>query len=89
DLLKDRMIFRIHNLFPLWALATLLLPGIIGGLIGQSWWSFWTALFWAGLVRVAVLHHVTWSVNSICHMIGERPYASRDKAANFWPLAIV
>lgn len=89
DLLKDRMIFRIHNMFPLLALATLLLPGIIGGLITQSWWGFWTALFWAGLVRVAVLHHVTWSVNSICHMIGDRPYASRDKAANFWPLAII
>jgi stearoyl-CoA desaturase (Delta-9 desaturase) len=48
-----------------------------------------TALFWAGLVRVAVLHHVTWSINSICHMIGARPFASRDKAANFWPLAIL
>ena len=47
-----------------------------------------TAFFWASLVRVAVLHHVTWSVNSLCHMIGERPYAARDKSANFWPLAI-
>jgi stearoyl-CoA desaturase (delta-9 desaturase) len=35
-----------------------------------------------------VLHHVTWSVNSICHMIGERPFTARDKSANFWPLAI-
>ena len=48
-----------------------------------------TAFFWAGLVRVAFLHHVTWSVNSICHLVGERPFKSRDKAANFWPLAIV
>jgi stearoyl-CoA desaturase (delta-9 desaturase) len=49
-------------------------------------WIF--ALFRAGLVRVSLLHHVTWSVNSVCHMIGARPFASRDKAANFWPLAI-
>jgi stearoyl-CoA desaturase (delta-9 desaturase) len=48
-----------------------------------------TAFFWAGLVRVSLLHHVTWSINSICHMIGDRPFASRDKAANFWPLAIL
>jgi stearoyl-CoA desaturase (delta-9 desaturase) len=41
------------------------------------------------LVRVSFLHHVTWSVNSICHMIGSRPFANRDKAANFWPLAIL
>jgi stearoyl-CoA desaturase (Delta-9 desaturase) len=40
-------------------------------------------------VRVAILHHVTWSTNSICHMWGERPFASRDKAANVWPLAIL
>jgi stearoyl-CoA desaturase (delta-9 desaturase) len=48
-----------------------------------------TAFFWAGLVRVTALHHVTWSVNSVCHMIGERPFAARDHSANFWPLAIL
>ncbi len=53
-----------------------------------SWQGALTAFFWAGLVRVAVLHHVTWSVNSICHMIGERPFSARDRSANFWPLAI-
>jgi stearoyl-CoA desaturase (delta-9 desaturase) len=36
-----------------------------------------------------LLHHVTWSINSICHAIGERPFAARDKSANFWPLAIL
>jgi stearoyl-CoA desaturase (delta-9 desaturase) len=41
------------------------------------------------LVRVAVLHHVTWSINSICHMIGDRPWTAPGKATNFWPLAIL
>jgi stearoyl-CoA desaturase (delta-9 desaturase) len=89
DLLADRDIVRINQLFPLLTAATLLLPALIGGLLTWSWWGAFTAFFWAGLVRVAVLHHVTWSTNSICHMIGERPFASRDKAANFWPLAIL
>jgi stearoyl-CoA desaturase (Delta-9 desaturase) len=89
DLLADRDIVRINKLFPLLTAATLLLPALIGGLLTWSWWGAFTAFFWAGLVRVAVLHHVTWSTNSICHMIGERPFASRDKAANFWPLAIL
>ena len=40
-----------------------------------------TAFFWAALVRVALLHHVTWSINSICHTIGERPFVTRDKSA--------
>lgn len=48
-----------------------------------------TAFFWAGLVRMALLHRVTWSVNSICHVVGERPFNSKDKAINFWPLAIL
>jgi stearoyl-CoA desaturase (delta-9 desaturase) len=50
-----------------------------------------TAFFWASLVRIALLHHVTWSINSICHVYGQRPFATRggDRAANFWPLAII
>ncbi|MEU7785515.1 acyl-CoA desaturase [Amycolatopsis sp. NPDC049159] len=75
-------------LVPALTVLTLLSPALIGGLVTLSWWGALTAFFWAGLVRVAVLHHVTWSVNSLCHLIGERPYAARDKSANFWPLAI-
>ncbi|HEY0453594.1 acyl-CoA desaturase [Actinophytocola sp.] len=89
DLLADRDIARVHRQFGLWTAVTLLAPAVLGGLLTWSWWGAVTAFFWAGLVRVSFLHHVTWSVNSICHMIGSRPFASRDKAANFWPLAIV
>jgi stearoyl-CoA desaturase (delta-9 desaturase) len=88
DLLADRDLRVVDRLFPVWVAATFLLPGVIGGLFTWSVWGGVTAFFWAGFVRVALLHHVTWSVNSICHMIGERPFTSRDKAANFWPLAI-
>lgn len=89
DLLKDRAIRVVDRLFPLLTAATMLLPALLGGLITLSWWGALTAFFWASLVRVAALHHVTWSVNSICHMIGDRPFASRDKSANFWPLAVL
>lgn len=89
DLLNDRDIRVVDRLFPVLTVTTLLLPAVLGGLITMSWWGALTAFFWAGLVRVALLHHVTWSVNSICHMIGDRPFASRDKSANFWPLALL
>jgi stearoyl-CoA desaturase (delta-9 desaturase) len=89
DLLADRDVVWVSRLFPLWTTISLLLPAALGGLITWSWWGALTAFFWAGLVRAAVLHHVTWSTNSICHMIGERPFTSRDKATNFWPLAIL
>ncbi len=89
DLLKDKDIVAIDRLFWLWTLLTFLLPAALGGLITMSWAGALTAFFWASLVRISALHHTTWSTNSICHMIGERPFKSRDKAANFWPLALL
>ncbi|MDT7709569.1 MAG: hypothetical protein QOG20_5176 [Pseudonocardiales bacterium] len=65
-----------------------LLPALLGGLISMSWWGALTAFFWAGLVRIALLHHATWSVNSVCHMIGARPFTSGDRSANVWSPAI-
>ncbi|SDG71603.1 stearoyl-CoA desaturase (delta-9 desaturase) [Lentzea fradiae] len=89
DLEADPDLQRVNRLFPALTAVTLLAPAVAGGLISWSWWGALTAFFWASLVRVAVLHHVTWSVNSICHMIGDRPFEARDKSANFWPLAIL
>ncbi|WP_086661582.1 acyl-CoA desaturase [Lentzea kentuckyensis] len=89
DLLADPDIQRVNRWFPALTTVTLLAPALAGGLITWSWWGALTSFFWASLVRVAVLHHITWSVNSICHMIGDRPFEARDKSANFWPLAIL
>lgn len=89
DLVADRDMRIVHRLFGPLTILTLLGPAVMGGLITMSWHGALTAFFWAGLVRVAFLHHVTWSVNSVCHMIGDRPFNARDKSANFWPLAIL
>jgi stearoyl-CoA desaturase (delta-9 desaturase) len=89
DLLKDKDIVRINKLFPLWAVFSFLLPALAGGLWSMSWHGALTAFFWASLVRIGVLHHVTWSINSICHAAGNRPFRSRDKSGNVWWLAPV
>ncbi|HET6708752.1 acyl-CoA desaturase [Amycolatopsis sp.] len=89
DLAADRDLRVVDRLFPLWVVLSLLLPPLLGGLITMSWWGALTAFLWAGLARISFQHHVTWSVNSVCHMIGERPFASRDRSANFWPLALL
>ncbi|PZM96050.1 MAG: acyl-CoA desaturase [Actinobacteria bacterium] len=91
DLLADPDIRRIDRLFPAAIAVTLLGPAVMGGLLTWSWQGALTAFFWAGLVRLALLHHVTWSINSVCHVYGERPFMVRqgDRAANFWPLAIL
>ncbi len=91
DLVADKDIRRIDRAFPAFVVVSILLPGLIGGLVTWSWQGALSGIFWAGLVRIAVLHHVTWSINSICHVYGERPFETRDgdKASNFWPLAIL
>jgi stearoyl-CoA desaturase (delta-9 desaturase) len=88
DLLKDKDIVRINKLFPLWAVVSFLLPALVGGLWSMSWHGALTAFFWASLVRIGVLHHITWSINSICHAAGNRPFRSRDKSGNVWWLAL-
>ena len=91
DLMADKDIQRVDKLFIWLVILSLVAPAAAGGLITWSWQGALTAFFWAGLVRIALLHHVTWSINSICHVVGERPFETRDgdKAANFWPLAII
>ncbi len=82
DLMSDKLIKTISDLFPLWIALGLLIPGaiawavtgsIVGGLLG---------IVWGGLVRVLVVHHVTWSINSACHLWGSKPYNSHDESRN-------
>ena len=89
DLLRDPMIVRISRAFPLITAVSLLLPAVVGGLWSWSWQGALTAFFWGSLVRVGLLHHVTWSINSICHTVGDRPFMSRDKSGNVAWLAIL
>jgi len=91
DLLADKDVARIGRFFPAIVATSVLLPGVIAGIVTGTWLGALAGVFWAGLVRIAVLHHVTWSINSICHVYGERPFETRDgdKASNFWPLAIL
>ena len=89
DLLKDDDIRKISKAFPWLAVVSLLLPAVLGGLLSWSWQGALTGFFWGTLVRVGLLHHVTWSINSICHAVGERPFQSRDKSGNVWWLAFL
>lgn len=82
DLQNSRALRAINALFPLWIALTFLLPAIAGGLITLSWKGAFTGLVWGGLVRLFLVHHVTWSVNSACHLWGRRPYPSKDLSRN-------
>jgi stearoyl-CoA desaturase (delta-9 desaturase) len=89
DLVADRDMRVVHRLFGPLTVVSLLAPPLLGGLLSGSWHGALTAFFWASLVRIAFQQHVTWSVNSICHILGERPFTARDRSTNFWPLALL
>ncbi|WP_037573475.1 acyl-CoA desaturase [Phaeacidiphilus oryzae] len=89
DLVKDPAIRRVSRQFALWTAVSLLIPPLVGGLWSMSWQGALTAFFWGSLVRVALLHHTTWAINSICHAVGSRPFRSRDKSGNVWWLAVL
>ncbi len=82
DLLKDPVITRVNRHYPYWIVIGLVLPAIIGGVATTSWWGVLLGFVWGGLVRLAVVHHITWSVNSVCHIWGSRTYRSNDESRN-------
>jgi stearoyl-CoA desaturase (Delta-9 desaturase) len=90
DMLADPAMRAISAAFPALCVASLAAPFGIGWAIGGLRGAL-LALLWAGLVRVFLLHHVTWSTNSLCHVLGSRPFTTRrhDRATNLWPLAVL
>jgi stearoyl-CoA desaturase (delta-9 desaturase) len=89
DIAADKDLRRISQFFPAILTASILLPALLGGLITWSWMGALAGLFWGGLIRIALVHHVTWSINSICHVFGTRPFNNRDLSSNVAWLAIV
>ena len=82
-LMRDPVIRFFEKTQALWYVLTYALPGLIAfAVTGGSWGAFFQAVLWAGVIRVFIMHHVTWSVNSICHAWGTRPYESPDVSRN-------
>ena len=79
----------MNALFPLWCVVSLAVPFGLGWLLGGGIGAALTALLWAGGVRIFFLHHVTWSVNSLCHTFGRRPFATTDRSTNLAAAAIL
>ena len=82
DLRKSVAVRVASALFPLWIVLGLVVPAVIGGLVTGSWAGALFGLVWGGLVRVFLVHHVTWSVNSAGHLWGSRPYKCDDHSRN-------
>ena len=87
DLVADRGMRVISSLFPLFVVLSLALPFAAGYALGGTFGAALQALFWGGVIRIFLLHHTTWSVNSICHFVGRRRFQVKDESRNVWWLA--
>ena len=88
DMLRDPVVSFVDRTFVVWAVGGLLLPFVVGAAIGGTVTAGLTALLWGGLVRLFVLHHLTYSINSICHVFGRRRFATTDESRNVFLLAL-
>ena len=82
DLLADPVINFVDKTFVLWSLVGLAIPFGLGVLIGGTVAAGLEAMLWAGAVRIFVLHHVTYSINSLCHFFGSRRFDTDDESHN-------
>lgn len=82
DLLKDRLLVGVDRLYYIWVILSLVIPAALGGLLTWSWTGMWLGLVWGGLVRIFLVQHITFSINSLCHMFGRRDYVSGDDSRN-------
>jgi stearoyl-CoA desaturase (Delta-9 desaturase) len=89
DLLKDPTIRFVDRTFVWWALGGLGMAAGLGYLIGGTWHAALTGLLWGGGVRMLVVHHVTYSINSLCHFFGRRDYSTGDESRNLAWLSLV
>jgi stearoyl-CoA desaturase (Delta-9 desaturase) len=89
DLLQDRVMLWIDRLYFAWVFLGLLIPAAVVGLWTGTWQGWLSGMIWGGLVRICLMQHVTWSINSVCHVWGRRPFKSGDQSTNNWICAVL
>ena len=89
DLLADRGLLLVDRLYFLWVGLGVLLPGVALGLYAGTWHAFVSGVLWGGVARICLLQHVTWSINSVCHVWGSRPFQSGDRSTNNVPVGFI
>jgi stearoyl-CoA desaturase (delta-9 desaturase) len=88
DVLRDPLLAAVGRQYRLWVLAGLVLPAVATGLVTGTWRGALGGFLWGGLARLFLTAHATWSLNSLCHRFGARPFATSDGSTNVAWLAL-
>ncbi|MGA2166377.1 MAG: acyl-CoA desaturase [Solirubrobacteraceae bacterium] len=88
DLIADPVVEFVDRTFFVWAIGGLAVAFGLGYAIGGTWQAGLTGLLWGGAVRMLVLHHMTYSINSLCHFFGRRDFATEDHSRNLLWLSL-
>lgn len=89
DLIRDSLVVRIDGLYCWIVLSGIVLPGLAGLVIWGGVGGFLIGAYWGGFVRLAVGHQIIWAINSVCHLVGQRPHETGDHSANVWWLSVL
>jgi len=89
DILRDPLLSKINRYYYSWIGLGLLIPTLLGALYHQSLRGAVSGFVWGGIFRIFVVEHIIWGVNSLGHMVGSRPYDTRENSHNIAVLAIV
>ena len=82
DLHADRLLRAISRTFTLWAALGFIIPAGLGALLSGTWPGGLLGFLWGGLARTFLIHHTTWSINSVCHLWGRQPFRGNDYSRN-------
>jgi stearoyl-CoA desaturase (delta-9 desaturase) len=89
DLIADPWLVKVDRSYYVFVVLSLALPTAIGAWIEPTWRGALMGLLWGGLARIFMTHHITWSINSVCHIFGRRDYDSQDHSRNNWLCGIL
>jgi stearoyl-CoA desaturase (delta-9 desaturase) len=89
DIIRDPFILRLQQRYALWTAVGLVLPAVLGGLVGGNWYTVLEVFLWAGPVRLFFVHNASWAVGSISHMYGRRPFVTDDDSRNNLLMAVI
>lgn len=88
DLLRGSAITKVNQMYLIWVILGLFIPAVLGGVLTWTWIGILKGFLWGGLVRIFLVHQVTWATNSIVHVYGKRPFDTNDYSTNNIWLAV-